>query len=141
MVWRELLDEARSRVTVSWHVWKQEHLYPGWPGLPRDSDARIVEKAIDGLWDGFHESPDRLTGPQATLMHAWVADATIKDGGLPALVEILGDRGAAVADAFAALGPPGRADVLLRTLALYPSAGAPSADERLSADFPLSPAS
>jgi hypothetical protein len=57
----------------------------------------------------------------------------IADGGLPALVETLGDRGAAVADAFAALGLPGRADVVLRTLDLYPTAGASSADERLSA--------
>lgn len=132
-MWRGLLDEARSRISVAWHVWWQEQVPPGWPGLPRNSDAGIVEKAIGGLWDEFNDSPDRLTGPQATLMHAWVASRLISDGGLPALVETLGDRGATVADAFAALGLPGRADVVLRMLELYPTAGAPSADERLSA--------
>lgn len=132
-MWRDLLDDARSRVSVAWHVWKQEHAYPGWPGIPRDSDTVIVEKAIAGLWDDFHDSPHRLSRPQATLMHAWVAHRAITDGGLPALVEGLGDRGAAVADAFGALGLRGRADVVLRTLELYPTAGAPSPDERLSA--------
>jgi hypothetical protein len=133
VIWRDLVDEARSRVSVAWHVWRQENTYPGWPGIPRASDAMIVGAAIAGLEDDFRDAPHRLTGPQATLMYAWVADGTIADGGLPALVETLGDRGAAVADAFAALGLPGRADVVRRTLELYPTAGATSPDERLSA--------
>jgi hypothetical protein len=62
-----------------------------------------------------------------------VPDGIINNGGLPALVETLGDRGPAVAAAFAVLGLPGRAEVVLRTLELYPTAGAPSPDERLSA--------
>jgi hypothetical protein len=108
---------------------------PFWNRTPvdLDPDVQTVEDALRPLWDTYFSAPDRLTPAQSAVMHAWVTHGMVGNGGLPHFIETTGDRGSAVVEAFHRLGLDDYADVIQRTLRLYPTAAADDPDERLSA--------
>jgi hypothetical protein len=128
---RQLAGEIRARVTVWWYVRQQLRGNPGWPGTQKGLPG-TVEKAIAGLWEVFDEAPERLTAAQSSLMHAWVADGLIANGGMLALVDSLGERGPTVVQGFRDLGVPAYADAVALALELFPTAGAPEPADRLA---------
>ena len=133
-MWRELVDEARSRVSVWWYIQQQKRAHPGWPRILR-GPVGSVQGALDGHWDDFNDAPERLTAPQSALMHAWAADGLIGNGGMAALVESMGDRGPAIVQGFRALDLPEYAEAVdraLEVIAGWPPGGAEEAElERL----------
>lgn len=57
----------------------------------------------------------------------------VDNGGLPHFIATTGDRGAAVVTGFRTVGLDEYAEIIERTLRLYPTASAQDPDERLSA--------
>jgi predicted negative regulator of RcsB-dependent stress response len=99
----------------------------------RDPDTELVDGATGPLWDVYLASPERLTPEQATLMDVWSTVGAVGNGGLPHFIETGGHRGREVASAFRVIGIDAYATVIERTLRLYPTAGCPDPDGRLSA--------
>lgn len=101
--------------------------------LEEDPDVVTVQAAVQPLWTAYFEEPDRLTPAQSALVHVWATLGMVDNGGLVHFVDTTGDRGTAVVAGFRALGLDDYADIIERTLRLYPAASAGDPDERLRA--------
>jgi aspartate aminotransferase-like enzyme len=101
--------------------------------LDGDPDFVTVQAAVQPLWTAYFEEPDRLTPVQSALVHIWATLGMVDNGGLVHFFDTIGDRGTAVVTGFRALGLTEYADIIERTLRLYPAAAVGDPDERLRA--------
>ena len=98
-------------------------------------DEYLVQRAVECLLEDLDDDAafGRLTPEERAAALAWVLAGLVSNGGLEAWVESLGQRTPDAVVGLRLLGADAYAALVEQVARLYPTAGAPDADSRLSA--------
>jgi hypothetical protein len=98
-------------------------------------DEYLVQRAVECLLEDLDDNAafQRLTPEERAAALAWVLAGLVGNGGFEAWVESLGQRTPDAVVGLRLLGADAYAALLEGVARLYPTAGAPDADTRLSA--------
>ena len=98
-------------------------------------DEYLVQRAVECLLEDLDDDAafQRLTPEERAAALAWVLVGLVGNGGFEAWVESLGQRTLDAVVGLRMLGADAYAALVEQVARLYPTAGAPDADSRLSA--------